>query len=331
MRHLLFWLLLISLTTFSYAQKTYRGAEVYSNDAVTYGKFVMNMKMIKGSGMLSTFFTYKGDSYIDGVFWEEIDIEVLGKDNAEIMSTNIITDGVGGLETHSTEEIHFESSLADAYHTYTLIWTPDSIAWYIDDVRYRLDTSEVTDVLTSPEGYRFNAWISCEPGWVGEIDRAALPQYQYVDWIEYHSYDAGSFSFEWRDDFTTFDNTRWSKADWSFDCNEVQFTPNNAYIEAEQLVLAITDPNPPSTSTESVGSKNTIKVVKDAHTKQINLVFATESQSHYQLIDITGKVVRSGSANSLETSFSYEGLNSGIYFIRVHTASISEVKQVYIK
>lgn len=80
--------LLVIVTTF--AQKPYRGAEVYSNDEVLYGKFVMRMKMIKGSGMLSTFFTYKGDSWQTGVFWEEIDIEVLGKNNAQIMSTSIL-------------------------------------------------------------------------------------------------------------------------------------------------------------------------------------------------------------------------------------------------
>lgn len=330
MRRILFCLLFISTAFSVNAQKTYRGAEVYSNDNVTYGKFVMSMKMIKGSGMLSTFFTYKGDSYIDGTFWEEIDIEVLGKDNAEIMSTNIITDGVVGDEDHSTEEIKLDYSLADDFHTYTLIWTPDSIAWYIDDVRHRLDTSAVTDLLTAPEGYRFNAWISCAPDWVGEIDRAALPQYQYVDWVEYHSYDAGAFTFEWRDDFATFDDSRWSKADWSFDCNEVQFTPDNAYIEEEKLVLAITDPNPP-TSTEDALAKKTFSLYKDVNSKMITLNFQNDEVVDYQFIDISGKVVLNGTSNTLQSSFSYEGFNSGVYFIRVSSPSISDVKQIYIQ
>jgi hypothetical protein len=235
-------MLFVLLALQTVAQKPYHGAEVYSKDAVLYGKFVMRMKMAKGSGMLSTFFTFKGNSHETGVFWEELDIEVFGKENATILGTNIITDGVDGPTSHSSQDVYLNYSLADDYHTYTLEWTPDYVAWFIDGVEYRRVTGGVVSSLTSPQSYRFNAWISCSPEWVGPIDAQRLPQFQKVDWIEYHSYNNGQFELEWRDDFQTFDDSRWAKANWTFDCNEVDFTADNVSIVDGKLVLAITDP-----------------------------------------------------------------------------------------
>ena len=42
--------------------KPYKGAEVYSLESVLYGRMEMRMRMIRGSGLLSTFFTYKNGS-----------------------------------------------------------------------------------------------------------------------------------------------------------------------------------------------------------------------------------------------------------------------------
>ena len=254
--------MLLSLTPL-FAQKTYRGAEVYSKNTVLYGKFEMSMKMVKGSGMLSTFFTYKNS---EG-FWEEIDIEIMGKNNATELSSNIIT-GPSSSTVHHQKSLYPGYTLADTFHTYGLEWTPDYVAWFIDNVELRRDTSKVVDELTSPETYRFNTWISCAPGWAGTIDRSALPQYQYVDWIEYYRYDTGTFTLDWRDDFETFDDTRWSKATWTFDCNEVTFTPDNVTIESGKLVLALTDPNPPS-SVDRIKGSESMEVMQNRSTGSI--------------------------------------------------------------
>ena len=81
----LFRVLLI-LTTVMMAShasaKAYKGAEIYSYDAYLYGRFEMRMQAAKGSAVLSTFFTYKNGSQIGNTFWEEIDIEIFGKNNA---------------------------------------------------------------------------------------------------------------------------------------------------------------------------------------------------------------------------------------------------------
>src|SRR4051812_41451737 len=73
------------------AAKAYKGAEIYTQQTVLYGRMEMRMRMIRGSGLLSTFFTYKNGSETAGTAWEETDIEVLGKNGAKSWQSNLIT------------------------------------------------------------------------------------------------------------------------------------------------------------------------------------------------------------------------------------------------
>jgi endo-1,3-1,4-beta-glycanase ExoK len=234
-----------SLTANLSFAKAYKGAEIYSKESYQYGRYEMRMRAANMSGTLSTFFTYKNGSEGTGVFWEEIDIEVLGKNNATQWQSNIIL----GTQrpTIKTEETHTSAtSLADAYHTYTLEWTPDYVAWYLDGVEVRriIGTSTVTS-LTKPQSLRFNIWSSTAEAWVGPFDDSQLPVYQFVSYMDYKAYNATTKTFEggWRDDFNSFDTTRWSKANWTFDENRVDFAPDNVVIKDGILVLALTKEN----------------------------------------------------------------------------------------
>lgn len=232
------------VTGVSYA-KPYKGAEIYSTEDYLYGRYEMRMRVAKGSGVLSTFFTYKDGSEIGNTFWEEIDIEVFGKNDATQWQSNIIL-GTSRPTIHS-EAVHDAlTSLGDAYHTYVLEWTPDYVAWYLDgeEVRRINGTSTVTS-LTSPQSLRFNLWAHTSPEWVGPWDDSILPVYQFINYIEVHTYNTatGDFEFAWRDDFNTFDNARWGKANWSFDGNRVDFLPENVTVKDGILVLALTHEN----------------------------------------------------------------------------------------
>lgn len=225
--------------------KSYKGAEIYSNQSYLYGRYEMRMRVANASGVLSTFFTYKTGSEVGNTFWEEIDIEVFGKNNATQWQTNIILGS--SRPTIHIEEVHTASgTLGDAYHTYVLEWTPDYVAWYLDGVEVRriTGTSTVTS-LTSAQSLRFNIWASESVPWVGSWDDSKLPVYQYVNYIDYKAYNITTKVFEsgWRDDFDTFDTTRWSKANWSFDTNRVDFIPDNVVVKDGILVLALTHEN----------------------------------------------------------------------------------------
>ncbi|WP_049631296.1 family 16 glycosylhydrolase [Cellvibrio sp. pealriver] len=247
MRRLLCVLLTVTAGLVSHLvhAKAYKGAEIYSSESYLYGRYEIRMRVANASGVLSTFFTYKNGSEVGNTFWEEIDIEVFGKNNATEWQSNIILGS--SRPTLHTEQVHnANTSLANAYHTYVLEWTPDYVAWYLDGVEVRriTGTSTVTS-LTNPQSLRFNLWASDSVPWVGAWDDSVLPVYQFVNYIDYKAYNNTTKTFEggWRDDFTTLDTTRWGKANWTFDGNRVDFAPENVVIKDGILVLALTKEN----------------------------------------------------------------------------------------
>ncbi len=224
------------LATATAEAKPYKGAEVDSMKTYLYGRFEIRMRMITGSGLVSSFFTYKNGSELGNGPWGEIDIEAFGKDT-KFWQTNIIT---GNPKSNDVEIEHVETPLGDDYHTYTVEWTPDYIYWALDGTEVRKAEGNTVPDLKDAMSLRFNAW-SCEiEGWAGPFDDAVLPAYQFVNWIKYYRYENGKFILDWVDDFDTFDETRWSRASWSFDQNRVDFTPANALVKDGTLILAIT-------------------------------------------------------------------------------------------
>jgi hypothetical protein len=217
--------------------KPYKGAEVYGAASYRYGRVEMRMRMARGSGVLSTFFTYKLGSELSGAFWEEIDIEVFGKDNVRSWQSNIIT----GNPRQTSEQVHTAgSSLADDYHTYVLEWTPEYVAWRVDGVEVRRSTGGQVTSLTNAQTLRFNIWVSDSVAWVGSFDDSVLPVHQFVNWIRYYRYEGGAFVLDWTDEFDDFQASRWAKANWTFDGNLVDFDPANAVVRDGTLVLALT-------------------------------------------------------------------------------------------
>jgi hypothetical protein len=217
--------------------KPYKGAEVYSQTQQQFGRVEVRMRMARGSGILSTFFTYKLGSEAAGAAWEEIDVEGFGKSNATTWQSNILV----GNPRMGSEQVHEAGlSLADGYHTFTIEWTPTAVVWLVDGVEARRTTGGQANQLTSLHDFRFNIWASDVSSWAGAFDASALPSSQYVNWIRYYRYEGGGFVLDWSDDFNTFDMARWAKADWTFDGNLVDFEPNNAVVRDGALVLCMT-------------------------------------------------------------------------------------------
>ncbi|NLL14805.1 MAG: family 16 glycosylhydrolase [Fibrobacter sp.] len=238
----------VLLFNFSADAKNYKGAELYSTNLVKYGRFDIRMRTISGSGTISSFFLYYDDSYKGPPEpWREIDIEVLGKSD-NVFQSNIITGNADNKTT--SEELHTYNKLSEDYHTYTLEWTPDYIAWFFDGEEVRRSTdAQVTDCQLKEMSYRFNLWISDAPSWAGQFNPSILPVYQYINWIKYSKYTPGSgpngtnFTPEWEDDFNSFDSRRWGKGDWTFDGNLVDFTGDNIVIKDGYCIICLTDNN----------------------------------------------------------------------------------------
>lgn len=214
------------------------GAEVYSHDKVTFGKFVMRLKLVSEPGVVSSFFTYDNESWQGGIPWREIDIEAIGKAPNQLQ-TNLIT-GALGERIHSE---HLHPVPLNTFQEYTLIWTPDEITWLVNgEVLHRVlakDSQQVIDMRDSPQSYRMNLWVSEAADWVGKFQPEQLPLTQQVDWMEYYRYQDGQFEKVWRDDFDRFDHTRWGAGDWSFESNLVTFHPDNAFVDNGLLHLRL--------------------------------------------------------------------------------------------
>jgi beta-glucanase (GH16 family) len=103
----------------------YSGAEYRTNKFYSYGYYEVSMQAIKNDGVVSSFFTYTGES--DNNPWDEIDIEVLGKDTTKVQ-LNYYRNGQGGHEF--MYDLGFDAS--EGFHTYGFDWQPDHITWYVD-------------------------------------------------------------------------------------------------------------------------------------------------------------------------------------------------------
>ncbi len=309
------------------AQKNYKGAEVYSNQSYKYGKMEMRMRMAKGSGILSTFFTYKNGSEVSGTFWEEIDIEVFGKNNATTFQSNIITNN----PKKYSEQVHSPGySMGDDYHTYVLEWTPAYIAWYIDGVLMRKTTGGQVTELTNTQSFRFNLWAANITSWVGTFDTGALPAYQFVNWIKYSTYTPGTgnngtdFTLSWTDDFNTFNTSRWSKANWTFSENLTDFEPNNVVVKDGYLVLVISTASQTG-FTGAVPVDNNVVAIEDDNEfnsgvkafpnpfKDFISLNISESYT-YKITDVLGNVVEQ---NNSQNSNIGTKLSSGIYMLEL--------------
>ncbi len=237
--------LCIGITVFA-QNKAYKAGEIFSLTSYQYGKVEFRMRAAKASGVISNFFFYKNGSEQADVFWEEIDIEVFGKQGSNSWQSNLITGGIGEPILRS-EGIHTEvSGLADEYHTYTLEWKPNSVLWKIDGITVRTQDDDLENQakdINSPASLRFNFWNPNIPEWVGPFSENDLPLQMFVNWMKFYPYQNGAFSStpQWVENFNTFDDSQWGKANWTFTENQSDFVPENVVVKNGYLVLSITN------------------------------------------------------------------------------------------
>lgn len=144
----------------------YSGGEYRSKDFYGYGRYEVSMKAIKNDGVVSSFFTYTGPS--DGNPWDEIDIEILGKDTTKVQF-NYFTDGVGSHE--HMHDLGFDAS--EDFHSYAFEWREGKITWFVDGEEvYSADKS----IPVTESKIMMNAWCGTGvDGWLNAFDDSAMP------------------------------------------------------------------------------------------------------------------------------------------------------------
>jgi hypothetical protein len=110
-----------------------------------------------------------------------------------------------------------------------------------------------------------------------------MPWYARYDYVEYWEYvppeqwdstpDANQwhpFRETWRDDFDTFDETRWTASeDWTFGVNDVTFWSSQVYTEDGSLVLKMEPRDPPADGGNTGGGGGSTDSASDCGCQQL--------------------------------------------------------------
>ena len=213
---------------------TFYGAELTGVEQFKYGRFEARMKMASISGSVSSMFLNYDNSWMKEYEpWNEIDIEILGKDPSKWQSNIITREGDPSIKKNtSSEVIHpFAFDATKEFHLYAIVWTPEYVAWEIDSVEVRRDTlgmsrgthadADQVKFLTEKESLRFNLWASKTPSWTGKFTGIGLPIEQQIDYVRVYTYDETTkgFTLKWQDDFDgeDIDPQRWTVGDWEME------------------------------------------------------------------------------------------------------------------
>ncbi len=222
--------------------KEYKGAEYRTLNTFLYGRFEVSMKPANRVGVISSFFTYH--EITSTVDWNEIDIENVGRYD-DMIQFNPITRGQ--VNHVRNEPIIFNQY--DEFHTYAFEWTPQYVAWFIDSVEVHRQTGAHIEGLNLSQKIMMNIWNPEYTNWVGVWSDYSLPTFAQYDWVSYSSYTPGAgnygtdnnFTTQWRDNFDSYDATRWGKATHTFQGNMCDFLPENVVFKDGKLILCLTD------------------------------------------------------------------------------------------
>ena len=158
----------------------YAGGEFRSTAFYSYGRYEVSMKAIKNNGVVSSFFTYTGPS--DNNPWDEIDIEILGKDTTKVQF-NYFTNGRGNHEY--MHDLGFDAS--EDFHTYAFEWYQDKIIWFVDGTEvYRAEKN----IPVTSSKIMMNAWCGTGvDGWLNAFDDTNMPLTAEYEWIRFTPFE----------------------------------------------------------------------------------------------------------------------------------------------
>ena len=234
-------------TTKTVLLKDFKGAEYRTKDTYTYGRFEVRYKSVDREGVLASFFTYFDGTPEDpweSSKWNEIDIEILGRYENDVQF-NPITPGQMSHVHH--QFVNFNPHLD--FHTYAFEWTPDYVAWFIDNEEVHRQTGAHIQTLTRAQKIMMNIWNPAFDNWAGDFNPDAIPAFAYYDWVSFYSYTPGlgnygsdnNFTYMWKDDFNSWDENKWEKATHTWNGNNCDFIQENAVFRDGMLVLCLTD------------------------------------------------------------------------------------------
>ena len=167
-----------------------------------YGRYEVRMKApavqgdntwIEGNFVASMFI------FRDGKFkhWREIDFQLTGDDRAMHWPKVLYAENTSEWSEDIEERLPFRVANADTrkhFHTYAIEWLPDSIAWYVDDVEFKVYKGWSVPIPDLPGKFMMNLWIYNDTedfgGKEGQNNR--YPMTAEYEWFRFYQWNGES-------------------------------------------------------------------------------------------------------------------------------------------
>ena len=165
------------------SNKEYTSASLASKHLYRFGRFEVTLKPAKADGIITAFFLHRNNP------WQEIDIEILGRDTTKVLTNVYFNPGVDGTNCNFGNRgtpimISSTFDVANDYHRYAIEWEPHELRWFIDDELVHLRAYwEPTPVPNLPMRVYCSTWPSRSTELAGELRDHELPIYSYVKGI----------------------------------------------------------------------------------------------------------------------------------------------------
>lgn len=160
------------------ADYAYTSGEMQSRALYGHGYYEVTLQAARGSGLISGFFTYTGPPF--GRPWNEIDVEILGKNTQEA----VLTYHFQGDSRSETIPLAFDA--ATGLHHYAFDWQPGHIRWYIEGELVFEETGSELPLPDEPQKIMAHLWGTERlSDWAGPFDRAAIPAVMRVGCVAY--------------------------------------------------------------------------------------------------------------------------------------------------
>ena len=173
--------------------KPYTGAELRTDNQdgfYGYGCYEVRMKSAGPSGTVSSFFGFRFNP------WQEIDVEVVGKNNRSMLTNIYFNDGQVGDANNDAyqvppfpEQVGLSYDASKEFHNYAFEWLPGEIKWYRDGQLVKQATVEGASPNEIPDldmQIMMNLWVSNAPSFAGEVDDSNFPVSSEYDWVRFY-------------------------------------------------------------------------------------------------------------------------------------------------
>jgi len=185
--------MVLNLKKEQFGGKPYTGAELRTDNTdgfYSYGCYEVRMKSAGPSGTVSSFFAYRFNP------WQEIDIEIVGKNNRSMLTNIYFNEGPAGEANNDPfqvppfpEGVGHSYDASEEFHNYAFEWLPGEIKWYRDGQLVKQATVSGADPAQIPDiemQIMMNLWVSSAPSFAGEIDDSDFPVRSEYDWVRFY-------------------------------------------------------------------------------------------------------------------------------------------------